>query len=137
MGKKRMGFIDASKAFCIILVIIYHIISPGVIKDIVGCLGLPAVFYFFIVSGYFSNPHKTSVWKNILKRLKQLFIPFLVYSLVLFFLGSLYLIFAEGNSVESCLLCLRNYFLGAIWDKNILNTLGFDYLSLGKRYLFL
>lgn len=93
--------------------------------------------FFFFVSGYFYRPNKTSIWKNIWKRSKAVLIPFLVISIIFWSIGTIYLVATNQAPFIECLACLRNFFAGCIWNRDIQGWFNLEYFSLGKRYLYL
>ena len=82
MRKQRFDALDIMKAWCILAVMATHCIaveSIGVMT--VLCMG-SSMILFFLISGY-TYKEGRSVKNNILKRGKQLLIPFVKYSAVI------------------------------------------------------
>jgi fucose 4-O-acetylase-like acetyltransferase len=133
---KRTQFVDMMKGLAILLVVVYHLLGPCGVKTAVSHFVDIAMVIFFLFSGYFHRTGKRSIGENLKSRAKGLLIPFFKYSLFFWAVGSVYLV-ASGTPVEEAFYCLRNFFGGCIWDRTIQNWFGWEYYSLGKRYLFL
>ena len=136
-SKNRVQFIDMTKGIAILCVVFYHITAPSFFKTITVGLTLPALFAFFALSGYFYTPGKRSLIENISNRTKSLMIPFFKYSLCFWLIGSIYHLIQKSATVLETLCCLRNFYIGCIWNRVIQDWFSFEYYSLGKRYLFL
>ena len=78
MENKRVAWVDYLKYFCIMMVIISHLESNTIIlKTIIDPVALAG---FFLASGY-TYRHKEGFTKFFVKKLKGLFIPWLILSL--------------------------------------------------------
>ena len=64
-------------------------------------------------------------------------LPFVKYSLIFWVIGSAYLLIAGLETIIDALCCLRNFYGGCIWNRVIQDWFGWEYHSLGKRYMFL
>ena len=93
------------------------------------------IFFFF--SGFFYRPGKRTLWENIKNRLKATMAPFLRFSMAFWIVGSVYLIIAGQETVMEALWCLRNFFGGCIWNRVVQGWFGWEYHSLGSRYMYL
>ena len=133
---KRTQFVDMLKGVAILLVVFYHLVGPCGVKSVLNHFLDTALVIFFLFSGYFHRPGKRSLGENLKARAKGLLIPLFKYSLFFWAAASVYLI-ATGVPAIETLYCLRNFFGGCIWDRTIQNLFGWEYYSLGKRYLFL
>lgn len=136
-GKKRLQFADAVKGFAIIGVVVYHLLAPCAFKTQFARFGELFVIMFFFYSGYFYKPGKKSILQNIGNRTKGLAVPFFKYSLFFWAVGSIWLILTKAETVKEAFACLRNFYIGCIWNRVIQDWFGFEYYSLGKRYFFL
>ena len=139
MGKEgRLQYVDAIKGFAVLWIVFYHLIAACAFKTYVlnPFMELFLVIFFFF-SGYFFNPNKGRIGQSIWKRAKTLLIPFFAYSLFFWAAGTIYLLATNQAPFIETLGCLRNFYVGCIWNRDIQNWLQLDYYHLGKRYLFL
>jgi len=84
--KERIIYVDIVKALTIILVVIGHTNSP-----IQNFIYLFHMAVFFCVSGYFYNDsYSTNIVTLVKKRLKSLYIPFLIYEFIFLMLHNLF-----------------------------------------------
>lgn len=134
----RLQYVDAIKGIAILWIVFYHLIAACAFKTYVlnPLMELFLVLFFFF-SGYFYNPDKGSIGQNIWKRSKSILIPFVVYSLIFWAVGTIYLTATGQAPFIETLGCLRNFYAGCIWNRDIQNWAHLDYYHLGKRYLFL
>ena len=137
MTKKRVKYVDMVKGLAIVGIAFYHIIAPGVLKSILSGMSCVLFFAFFLFSGYFYQPGKTSIKNGIAARTKSLLVPFFTYSVSFWFVGSAVLILKGKETVMDALCCIRNFFAGSIWNRVIQDWFGWEYHSLGKNYPFL
>ena len=135
--KKRVKFIDMVKGLTILCVALCHIIAPGTVRIVLSGMCAILFFSFFFYSGYLYTPGKAGIKRNIANRSKGLLRPFLLYSISFWLVGSIVLIINGEESVMDALCCLRNFFAGSIWNRNIQDFFGWDYHHLGKNYPFL
>ena len=135
--KKRLQFIDAIKGVAIVWIIMYHLIAPCGFKNVIIQVSELFVTAFFFYSGYFHKPGKRSFGENMKNRSKSLLIPFFRYSLSFWVVGTIYLVATKSETIEEAFLCLRNFFVGCIWNRTIQDWFGWEYYSLGKRYFYL
>ena len=115
----------------------YHLIAPSALKAVANGACLIALLAFFMFSGYFYTPGKRPFGENIKARAKSLLVPFLKYSLCFWVIGTIYLLVTKGATFVEALLCLRYFYGGCIWNRTLQNWFGWEYHSLGKRYMFL
>ena len=135
--KNRIQFVDAVKGISIIWLILYHLIAPSGFKNVLTQLEELFLIVFFFYSGYFYNPGKRTLSENLKNRTKSVLVPFFKYSLGFWLVGTIYLVATKSESLKEAFLCLRNFFVGCIWNRTIQNWFGWEYYSLGKRYFFL
>ena len=134
---KRLNYVDMVKGIAVLWVVFYHLISPGIVKDVLNHVIDTVLIAFFFYSGYFHKPGKLSIGENIIVRTKAVFVPFFKYSLLFWAAGSLYLIITKSETVMEALYCLRNFYAGCIWNRVIQGWFSWEYYSLGKRYFYL
>ena len=137
MTDKRLNFVDMAKGIAIVIIVLYHLVAPGVFASILAHLMPGALVLFFFCSGYFYRPGKRSFQENVTSRAKSLIVPFFKYSLAFWLVGTLYLVITGSAPFVETLYCLRNFLGGCIWNRTIQNWFQWEYYSLGKRYLFL
>ncbi len=137
MEGKRTGFVDMARGAAILCVVLYHLIAPCGAKTVLTHLADTVVIVFFFYSGYFHKPGKRSLSQELILRVKKLMVPFLKYSLLFWLAGSVVLVVSKEETIQEAFLCLRNYFAGCIWNRTIQDFFGWEYYSLGKRYMFL
>ncbi len=137
MEKKRLEFADALKGLAVLWIIVYHLIAPCTLKYPVDQLEEVFLMFFFFYSGYFHKPGKKSITKNIADRTKALVVPFFKYSLIFWGIGSIYLVLTKNETIKEAFACLRNFFIGCIWNRVIQDWFHLEYYSLGKRYYYL
>ena len=135
---KRLQYVDALKGIGILWIVFYHLTAEGGFKTYVlnPLMELFLVLFFFF-SGYFHKPNKTPIGKSIGKRALSLLVPFAVYALIFWVIGTLYLTLTNQAPFVETLGCLRNFFIGAIWNRDIQGWFHWEYYSLGKRYFYL
>ena len=135
--QKRLNYVDMVKGLCALMVVFYHLTAPCGFKTVLDHLTESALIAFFFFSGYFHRPGKRTLGENLMTRVKAIMIPFLKYTLFFWAVGTIVLIATGKETFIESLLCLRNFFAGSIWNRTIQNWFGWDYYSLGKRYMFL
>ena len=138
MNSKRLYFVDMIKGLAILIVVCYHLLAPNAFRvNFIDHILFPALASFFILAGYFYKPGKRSFVENVKARAKSLLIPFVLYGLIFWLIGSVYLLITKQSAIIEALGCLRNFFAGCIWNRVIQNWFGWDYYKLGSRYIFL
>lgn len=85
--KKRIGSIDICKGLAMLYVILVHLMSGGMV--LMGYIGFMLYFYYAI-STYFYKPNR-GIWFNVKKRIKQLLVPLVGYTVVLSILTDIYM----------------------------------------------
>jgi fucose 4-O-acetylase-like acetyltransferase len=135
--QKRLNYVDMIKGLCILVVVFYHLTAPCGLKTVLDHLSVSALIAFFFISGFFHRPGKRTLGENLWSRFKALMIPFFQYSLFFWAVGTIVLVSTGKETLIEGLLCLRNFFAGCIWNRTIQNWFGWEYYSLGKRYMFL
>ena len=100
-SQKRMLEQDIAKGIAIILVMALHTltITKGIYNILGGLFGFIMPFYFFM-AGYNHRPYRYTYKEIILKRLKQIGIPFLIYSLSITLISGAYYMIAEGYTFK-------------------------------------
>ena len=135
---QRLKFVDMVKGLSIIMVVCYHLLAPSAFKtDVLNHFMFPFLAAFFIFSGYFYKPGKRTYAENVKARAKALLLPFVIYGVIFWFIASVYMLIVNQITVVEALACLRNFFAGCIWNRVIQNWFGWEYYSLGSRYMFL
>lgn len=77
---KRIGWIDTTKGFCILLMVLGHYqLSPFWMKDLIYSFHMPI---FFVMSGILASP-KYSYWHYISGKFYSLFLPFILLSFII------------------------------------------------------
>ena len=136
--KKRLNYVDMVKGLAIITVVCYHLLAPNTFRTVViDHIMMPLLVSFFFFAGFFHKPGKLSFWENVKARAKALLVPFFLYSLIFWLIGSHYLVISKQETILEALGCLRNFYAGCIWNRVIQNWFAWDYYKLGSRYLFL
>ena len=136
-AKKRLQFVDMAKGIAAICIVFYHILAPTAFSSVVTGITSGALFLFFVLSGYFYTPGKRSLKANIAGKAKALLIPFFGYSLSFWAVGTIYYLIVGTVPFIETLYCLRNFYVGCIWNRTIQDWFSLEYYSLGKRYIFL
>lgn len=78
MEKKRLEWLDMAKGIAIILMVLGHTSIPDRLSNFIFAFHMPL---FFIASGWCTNWAKENYGVFVLKKLRTLGIPFLVYSI--------------------------------------------------------
>ena len=119
--KKRMLEQDIAKGIAIILVIALHTltIDKGIYHILGGLFGFIMPFFFFM-AGYNHRPYRYTYKEIILKRLKQIGIPFLTYSISITIISGVYYMIAEGYTFQKVI----NSYLTLILTRNVASKLG-------------
>ena len=100
-AKPRMLEQDIAKGIAIILVMALHTltISKGIYNILGGLFGFIMPFYFFM-AGYNHRPYRYTYKEITRKRIKQIGIPFLTYSLSITLISGAYYMIAEGYTFK-------------------------------------
>lgn len=147
----RYEWVDVCKGLAILLVIIGHILPPGILKTWIYTFHMPI---FFMVSGFFLIKNiQVSFITFLKKRTKRLLVPFYVYSFALlipFFYLQSYFINRHGlqvpfSLVDHCigqLLALRSdwKFTGYLWFLPCLlvsTTIVWSIMKYGLKYKYI
>ena len=103
-AKPRMLEQDIAKGIAIILVMALHTltISKGIYNILGGLFGFIMPFYFFM-AGYNHRPYRYTYKEIIRKRIKQIGIPFLTYSISITLISGAYYMIAEGYTFKMVL----------------------------------
>lgn len=119
MEKKRIGWMDISKALGILVVLIVHTeISLGSVTFLGGMFYMPV---FFVLAGMTFSYHSEESLPNFMKKkAKRLLIPYFGYNLFLF------LIFFFKDSVLTGQIGKQSFFplLGILYSRNCLKPMG-------------
>ncbi len=137
MASKRLNFVDMMKGIATLIIVMYHILAPCGFKTFVDHILPSALVAFFFYSGYFYKPGAKSFSENLKTRAKALLIPFFKFSLFFWLIGSIVMVATQVEPIKEAFLCLRNFYGGCIWNRNIQDLFGWEYYHLGKRYSFL
>ena len=137
-GKQvRLNFADMVKGIGILIIIGYHLVAPSAVKTALTGAQSILLLAFFLFSGYFYTPGKRTFGENMKSRSVSLLGPFFMYSICFWIIGTIYLLATGGAPFVEALACLRNFFVGCIWNRTIQGWFNLEYYSLGKRYFFL
>ena len=100
-AKPRMFEQDIAKGIAIILVMALHTLtlSKGIYNILGGLFGFIMPFYFFM-AGYNHRPYRYTYKEIIRKRIKQIGIPFLTYSVSITLISGAYYIIAQGYTFK-------------------------------------
>lgn len=80
MNKKRILWIDYSKAFLILCVVLLHINIQEPFNEIINIYLIP---FFIFLSGIFSNPAKHPTYRNfIVEKGSRILIPYLAFNII-------------------------------------------------------
>ena len=145
--KKGLQYIDMIKGAALLMTVFCHLMAPcigRVILTHLECIALACLFFF---GGFSYNTCRLSPAENRADRFKTaerikvktaaLMLPFLRCSLLLWAAGSVYLVSAGRESVRAALICLRNYFAGALWNSSLMSLLHLKSFSVGERYFYM
>ena len=134
---KRLAYADMMKGISILGVVFFHLLAPCGAKTVLDHLIDSLLIVFFFFSGFFYRPGKRTLWENIKNRFKATMIPFLRFSLAFWVIGTVYLLIVGQETIMEALWCLRNFFGGCIWNRVVQGWFGWEYHSLGSRYMYL
>ena len=137
MSDKRLNYADMMKGIAILFVVIYHLIAPCTLKTIIAHIMPASLITFFFYAGFFYKPHTKTFGERLKARAKALLVPFFKFSLIFWLIGSFVLVIKKEETIQEALYCLRNFFIGSIWNRSIQDFFGWEYYSMGKRYFFL
>ncbi len=103
-AKPRMLEQDIAKGIAMILVIALHTLTldKGIYYILGGLFGFIMPFYFFM-AGYNHRPYRHTYKEIILKRIKQIGIPFFTYSLSITAISGAYYMIAKGYTFQKVL----------------------------------
>ena len=113
---KRNKTIDIARGIAIILMCIGHTCCPHILHNFIYMFHMA---FFFMTSGYFFNKEKsiTQPWEFIIKKIKGLYIPFVIWGITFTFLHNIFL--------DLKLLTPENHFYGlreTLWKAFTTNT---------------
>ena len=125
-AKPRMLEQDIAKGVAIILVMALHTltITRGIYNILGGFFGFIMPFYFFM-AGYNHRPYRYSYKEIIRRRIKQIGIPFLTYSLSITLISGAYYMIAEGYTFRMVL----NSYLTLILTRPFAVSLGIQQMK--------
>ena len=97
----RMIEQDIAKGIAIILVMVTHTVTMkrGIYYIIGGLFGFIMPFYFFM-AGYNHRPFRYTYKEIIRKRIKQIVIPFFIYTISITIISGAYYMLAEGYTLK-------------------------------------
>ena len=134
---KRLQFADMVKGIAVLGVVAYHLLAPCGFKNFILTVTDCFLITFFFYSGYFYTPGKRTIRESLSVRFRTLMVPFVKWSLFFWLAGSAYLLLTNEATLFETVCCLRNYFAGMIWNRQIQNLFSWNYYRLGSRYTFL
>ena len=97
--KKRMVSQDIAKGLAILLVVFVHSVKVNKgIGSVIGVLFGYIMPFFLFISGYNYNDKGQGIANNLKRRLKQLLIPFIIISFLIFtIMGTYFVLMGEGS----------------------------------------
>jgi len=115
--KKRIEYIDGVKGFCMLLIVLGHMLPSGVDNTLIIWSNLFKISLFYFMSGYlFYWKNKELNLDTIKKLSKQIMLPYFIFSFVFFIFD---IILARGNIVSVFTLDVINTLtfrgIGTLW----------------------
>ena len=120
MQKKRLEFVDSAKGIAILLLLFSHTGPGNIVNSIITAFHMPI---FFIISGilisykYGDSITAINIFKAIIKRTKQLFVPYYIFGLMLLVFFALlgYISTGQFSYKEHLLSLLTFRGIGSLW----------------------
>lgn len=115
MKKNRIEYLDMSKGIAILLVVIGHIYHNNYFKIWIFSFHMPL---FFIISGCLYNYNEIreySIKELILKNLRRLIVPYIIFSLVHILFNGLINGFSINNTIWQLIYIVVLQGVGALW----------------------
>ena len=132
-AKKRVMFVDVAKGITIFLVIVGHVVEPGIVRNIIFSFHMPL---FLITSGFF---HKDRTFKEELKNVfLRLLLPTLVVLFVVNVISGLNTMDLPASLLHALKVIVggRTHAAKIVFDFGTANVCWFIYLLVGIRLLF-
>ena len=126
--KKRMLEQDIAKGIAIILVIALHTLTLK--KEIYNILGGLFGFimpFFFFMAGYNHRPYRYTYKEIVLKRIRQIGVPFLTYSISITLIAGAYYMIAEGCTFKEVV----DSYLTLLLTRPFASSIGIFFQSMG------
>ena len=99
MDKHLSNTVTLVKAVGIILMVVFHALPDLYIRSVVYTFHMPL---FFLMSGYcFKDSYLDNTWQFVLRRLKGLYLPFVLFSLAFIFSHNLFYLWFNPDLVFS------------------------------------
>ncbi|MBQ3425431.1 MAG: acyltransferase family protein [Clostridia bacterium] len=136
-SSKRLNYVDMVKGIAVLWVVFYHLLAPCAFKSVLDHLCDAILLSFFFYSGYFYRPGRRAFGENVKSRARALLVPFFKYSLFFWAVGSIQLVISGSETIPEALFCLRNFYVGCIWNRVIQGWFNLQYYKLGSRYFYL
>lgn len=132
-SKKRIESIDMTKGLLMFYVVILHVTALTMIGTaVLQTIFTGAMITYFVLSGYTYTPGKRTYTEDVIKRIKQLLIPYVIYFIGIFVLTCL---LAVKLDTVSSFMDGISYFPSVFMDKvNVTSFYGAT--SLDFNYLF-
>lgn len=108
--KQRLDSLDITKAFCILAVLILHILAFRPSAAVIALMLGSSMLVFFLAAGYTYKPGRGAK-QNIIIRAKRLLIPFAAYSIVINLIYAVTSVCSGTVSVSGALLNAQRYYL--------------------------
>lgn len=134
---KRLQYIDAIKGISMIMIVLCHLLAPCIGRVILmhlECIFLACLFFF---AGFSYRTGGMPASEKIRIKSAALFRPFLIYSLALWLIASVFLVAAGNGSVKAAFMCLRNYLAGGLWNPVLMSLFHLKSYSLERDYYIL
>ena len=133
--KKRLVSLDMAKGIGILAVLVVHCLALASARAAVIYLLGSLMLIFFFITGYNYRPGRRTVLQNIKQRAKQILIPFYLYSIVIFVIGSvLYISFGE-MTLQDALNDAIGYFCGIMPSGSVFRYIFMPYWFLPIMFL--
>ena len=119
LKRKIRNYVDMVKGIAVLWVVFYHLLAPCAFKSVLDHLCDAMLLSFFFYSGYFYRPGRRAFGENVKSRARALLVPFFKYSLFFWAVGSIQLVISGSETIPEALFCLRNFYVGCIWNRVI------------------
>ena len=117
--QKRIECVDITKGIAIIVVAISHLVFFPTVSNIVTRLFGGLMGVFFMLSSYFYKPGKGYLY-NVKRRFFQVFVPFLVYNIVVLILCYIY---ETAMGMHPDVMNYLNTYWGRLYDSSSLTAI--------------
>lgn len=110
--KERMLEQDIAKGIAILLVLALHTLTlKREIYNILGGIFGFIMPFFFFMAGYNHRPYRYTYKEIVKKRIKQIVIPFFIYSIAILIIGAIYYMIAKDYTIGDVLMTYLNLLL--------------------------